>query len=74
MVKFSWVFCFVWICPCGSISIGKAGSDNFIEVWCLGWFSFVKKFLDFMLFRFKVGLTEMQIFVLNNHVKQLIVQ
>ena len=32
MVKFSWVFCFVWICPCGSISIGKARSDNFIEV------------------------------------------
>ena len=52
----------------------RLGVTILFEVWCLGWFSFVKKLLDFMFFRFKVGLTEMQIFVLNNHVKQLIVR
>ena len=57
-LKFSWVFCFVWIWPCGSISIGKAGSVN-NEVWCLGWFSFVKEWLEILCFS-KVCLTEMQ--------------
>ena len=44
------LFCFIWICPCGSISIGEAGNDNFIEVWCLGKFSSVKKWLDILCF------------------------
>ena len=52
------LFCFVWIWPWGSISIGKAGSVN-NEVWCLGWFSFVKEWLEILCFS-KVCLTEMQ--------------